>query len=128
MRPDAQLLVIEINRRFAEVIRNSVRDSRLLVQRGDAARITDFLEERSLGAPEVVLSGIPFSTMPDDLGIAILRSVHDSLAPGGRFIAYQVRDRVETLGRKVFGPAKIQTELLNVPPMRVFCWDKGGDA
>jgi len=128
MRPDAQLLVIEINRRFARMIRQSVHDSRLFVHTGSAARIAEILEERAFGAPDVVLSGIPFSTMPRGVGIEILQAVHDSLAPGGRFVAYQVRDRVETLGRQVFGRAKTQTELLNVPPMRVFCWDKGGDA
>jgi phospholipid N-methyltransferase len=127
MRPDAQLLVIEINRRFARVIRGSVHDSRLFVHTGSAARLTEIIEEHDLGAPDVVLSGIPFSTMPQAVGIEILQGVHDALAPGGRFIAYQVRDRVETLGRQVFGRARIQTELLNVPPMRVFCWDKSGD-
>jgi phospholipid N-methyltransferase len=128
MGPDTRLLVIEINRRFAQVIRNSVHDPRLSVCRGNAARITEILGEHDCGAPEVVLSGIPFSTMPYVTGIEILQAVHDSLAPGGRFVAYQVRDRVETLGRRVFGTARIQTELLNVPPMRVFCWDKRGDA
>jgi len=128
MGPDTRLLVIEINRRFAQVIRDSVRDPRLSVCRGNAARITEILEEHDCGAPEVVLSGIPFSTMPDVTGIELLQAVHDSLAPGGRFVAYQVRDRVETLGRRVFGTARVQTELLNVPPMRVFCWDKRGDA
>ena len=127
MRPDAQLLVIEINRRFARVIRGSVHDSRLFVHTGSAACITEIIEEHDLGAPDVVLSGIPFSTMPQAVGIEILQGVHDALAPGGRFVAYQVRDRVETLGRQVFGRARIQTELLNVPPMRVFCWDKSGD-
>jgi phospholipid N-methyltransferase len=110
------------------VSRSSVHDSRLFVHTGSAAHITEIIEEYALGAPDVVLSGIPFSTMPQDVGVEILQGVHDALAPGGRFIAYQVRDRVETLGRQVFGRAKIQTELLNVPPMRVFCWDKGGDA
>lgn len=128
MGSDAHLLVIEINRRFAQVIRNSVHDPRLSVCRGNAARISEILADHGFAAPEVVLSGIPFSTMPEEKGIEILRAVHDSLAPGGRFVAYQVRDRVETLGRKVFGRARIQTELLNVPPMRVFCWDKRGDA
>jgi phospholipid N-methyltransferase len=127
MGSDTRLLAIEINERFAQVIRNSVPDPRLSVCWGSAARITEILEEHGFGAPEAVLSGIPFSTMPDHAGIEILRAVHDSLAPGGRFVAYQVRDRVETLGRKVFGSARIQTELLNVPPMRVFCWDKRGD-
>jgi len=126
MGSDARLLVIEINECFARMIRHSVRDPRLSVCRGNAARITEILEEHEFGAPEVVLSGIPFSTMPEDKGIEILQAVHDVLTPGGRFVAYQVRDRVETLGRKVFGPARIQTELLNVPPMRVFCWDKRG--
>jgi phospholipid N-methyltransferase len=128
MRPDARLLVIEINGRFARVIRNSIQDSRLLVHQGNAANINEILDDRALGAPDVVLSGIPFSTMPQAAGSEILRAVHDSLAPGGRFVAYQVRDRVDTLGRKVFGRARIQTELLNVPPMRVFYWEKGGDA
>ena len=62
--------------------------------------------------------------MPRDLGLDILRSVHDSLAPGGLFVAYQVRDRVEDLGRCVFGDAQVQTVMLNVPPMRVYRWRK----
>ena len=37
----------------------------------------------------------------------------------------EVRDRVEGLGRRVFGPANVQTEILNVPPMRVYRWMKG---
>ena len=128
MGSDTHLLVIEINGRFAQVIRDSVHDPRLSVWWGNAARISEILAEHEFGAPEVVLSGIPFSTMPDDKGIEILQAVHDALAPGGRFVAYQVRDRVETLGQDVFGRARIQTELLNVPPMRVFCWEKGGGA
>jgi hypothetical protein len=46
------------------------------------------------------------------------------LDPGGHFVAYQVRDRVEILGSEVFGRANVQTELLNVPPMRVYRWEK----
>ena len=86
--------------------------------------IPEALDAHSLSAPDVILSGIPFSTMDHDLGLAILHSVNGSLAPGGRFIAYQFRDRVHTLGRNVFGRASVQTELLNVPPMRVYRWDK----
>jgi phosphatidylethanolamine/phosphatidyl-N-methylethanolamine N-methyltransferase len=59
-----------------------------------------------------------------ELGLSILRSVHASLPVGGRFVAYQFRDRVESLGNDVFGRANVQTELLNVPPMRVYRWEK----
>lgn len=127
MRPDAKLLAIEINPRFARLIAGSLRDPRLIVHVGSAEDITSALRAHDLPAPDVVLSGIPFSTMPQSLGLAIVREVHAVLRPGGRFVAYQVRDRVEMLGRQVFGPARVQTELLNVPPMRVFRWEKPAD-
>jgi phospholipid N-methyltransferase len=128
MRPDATLLAIEINERFAEHLERELPDPRLRVYRGSAADISPALQESGLPAPDVVLSGIPFSTMPRPLGSAILDSAHAALAPGGRFVAYQLRDRVEMLGRPVFGPARKQTELRNVPPMRVYRWDKPVDA
>ena len=124
MRPDATLLAIEINPRFARLIAISIRDPRLIVHVGSAEDITGALKAHGLPAPDVVLSGIPFSTMPKGLGLAIVREVHHVLAPGGRFVAYQVRDRVEILGRQIFGPARVQTELLNMPPMRIYRWEK----
>ncbi len=124
MRPDAKLLAIEINPRFTHNIRKSIVDPRLIVHTGSATDIREALEEHALPAPDVVLSGIPFSTMPRSLGIEIIQSAHDVLEPDGLFVAYQVRDRVEILGRQVFGKAKVQTELLNVPPMRVYRWQK----
>jgi len=123
MDPAARLLAIEVNERFVDLLR-AMRDPRLSVHHGSAADITEALEHHRLGRPDLVLSGIPFSTMSREIGMQILRSVHDALEPGGRFVAYQVRDRVEALGREVFGRARVQTELLNVPPMRVYRWDK----
>ena len=123
MGPDAKLLAIEINPGFCQLLTDTIPDPRLIVHEGSAADIPEALTKHDLGAPDVVLSGIPFSTMPKELGLSILRSVKDSLAPGGRFVAYQFRDVVHTLGKQVFGPASVQLELLNVPPMRVYRWD-----
>ena len=77
---------------------------------GSAADIPEALVKHDLGAPDVVLSGIPFSTMPRELGLAILRSVKASLAPGGRFVAYQFRDVVHTLGKQVFDLIKERSD------------------
>lgn len=121
--PHAKLLAIEINPDFCDLIERSIDDPRLIVHQGSAAEIPEALVKHDLGSPDVVLSGIPFSTMPRSLGLAILRSVRASLKPGGRFVAYQFRDVVHTLGKQVFGPASVQLELLNVPPMRVYRWD-----
>jgi phospholipid N-methyltransferase len=120
----ARLLAIEIDPRFAAMLRTEITDPRLVVHRGSAEDVATTLPSYGLPAPEVVISGIPFSTMPMSAGEGILRAVWSSLAPGGRFVAYQFRDRVAVLGRRMLGRPEVDVELLNVPPMRVYCWRK----
>lgn len=123
--PRATLLVIEINSRFADWIRGVTDDPRLRVHAGDAGELRSILAEHGLPAPDVVLSGIPFSTMTRPQGRRIVEAIREALAPGGRFVAYQVRDRVGELGREVFGPERSsRREHRNLPPMRVWRWDK----
>ena len=123
MRPDARLVAIEINPDFLPIL-HKIEDPRLIVHAGNALDLERVIEQYGLDAPDVVLSGIPFSTLKRDLGERILRSVFDALAPEGRFVAYQLRDRVESLSRPIFGPAQVSVELLNIPPMRVYRWQK----
>jgi len=124
MRPDATLLAIEIHPGFVRLLRRTIDDPRLIVHEGSATDLAAILRQHGLGAPDVVFSGIPFSQIPEAVGLGILHAVQDALAPGGRFVAYQARDRVEKLGRRVFGRPRVQLELLNVPPMRVYRWDR----
>lgn len=120
---DARLLAVEINPRFASRL-ESVVDPRLLVHAGSAMDIREALAMRDLPAPDAVISGIPFSTMPPASGRTILRAVWAALAPGGRFVAYQFRDSVGVLGGEILGAPEVSLALLNVPPMRVYCWRK----
>lgn len=124
LAPDATLLAIEIDPHFSALLRAEIGDPRLRVEQASAEDIALLLARHGLPAPEVVISGIPFSTMPDAVGRRILRAVWESLAPGGRFVAYQFRDRVAVLGRDILGRPEVDVELLNVPPMRVYCWRK----
>lgn len=125
MKPDARLLAIEINPDFVKLLGRTFDDPRLIVHHGSATEIPAILAEHGLDAPDVILSGIPFSTMEKSIGLEILQSVRASLRPHGRFVAYQFRDRVHSLGVDVFGEASVQTELRNMPPMRVYRWDVG---
>jgi phospholipid N-methyltransferase len=120
----AKLLAIEINPDFIPVLDRLTKDQRLIVHEGSATDIPSALEQHDLPAPNVVLSGIPFSTMPREVGLEIIHSVKEVLPVGGLFVAYQMRDRVEVLGNEVFGRSSKQTELRNVPPMRVYRWEK----
>ena len=124
MATDATLIAIEINPDFTELLREQNEDPRVVVHEGSAEDIRGALAAHGFESADVIVSGIPFSTMPDPLGRAIIREVHASLREGGRFVAYQMRDRVHELGVPVFGKARVQTELRNVPPMRVYRWER----
>lgn len=123
MPEDARLLCIEINPRFCAWLEN-IKDPRLIVHCGSAADLRELLEQYALPAPDMVLSGIPFSTMGDELGTRIIETIHSTLSPGGRFIAYQVRDQVSNLSSPIMGTPHFERELLNIPPVRVYRWQK----
>jgi phospholipid N-methyltransferase len=120
---DGRLLAIEINPDFVEVVRSQA-DPRLMVHQGSAEQICDLLARYGLPAPDAVLSGIPFSTMPPTLGRRIIQEVWDALAPGGCFVAYQVRGKVADLGSEFLGRPAVRTEVFNIPPVRIYTWRK----
>lgn len=123
LRPDARLLSLELDATFADLLQE-IHDQRLLVHHGSAADLAAILAEHGLPAPDAVISGIPFSTMPRSLATAIIATIGDCLAPGGRFVAYQFRGHVGRLGAPILGRPETQMELFNIPPMRFYCWRK----
>jgi phospholipid N-methyltransferase len=119
----ARLLTIEIDPHFVSVLQRS-SDPRLLVHHGSAANLLEILDRYRLGLPQAVLSGIPFSTMSSSLGRRIVEQIYAALCPGGYFVAYQVRDRIAALGRPVFGAVEVLREFRNIPPVRIFRFQK----
>ena len=59
-------------------------------------------------------------------GGRVLDAVSGILDNEGHFVAYQVSRRVATLCEPFMGPAKKEWEVLNIPPMRVYRWNKNG--
>jgi len=118
-----RLLSVEVNPRLHALVQG-IGDKRLIAHRGDACRLKDILAQYGLGAPDVVISGIPFSTMSVSSGSQLLEEISSLLAPGGRFVAYQVSTRVATLARPFMGTEHMELELFNIPPMRVYRWEK----
>lgn len=121
MSPHARLLSIEINPHFHRMV-SAIDDPRLIPHLGSACDLADIIAHHDLPAPEAVISGIPFSTLPPDLGESLIRAIPGALAPGGCFVAYQARDRVAELCDPVMGRSESATEFRNIPPMRVYKW------
>ena len=91
---------------------------------GSAERLAEFLKARWLPAPDAIISGIPFSTMPAEVSDRVASSVARVLRPGGRFVAYQVRAHVSGFVSPYLGKPEKKWEVVNVPPVRVFTWVK----
>lgn len=123
MPQHAKLLSIEINPHFHTLV-SSIEDDRLIAHLGNACGLKEIISTYGLGAPEVVISGIPFSTMKHSEGSQVIETISSLLAPNGRFVAYQVSKRVASLCRPFLGSEQIMVELLNIPPMRVYKWEK----
>lgn len=124
--PDtARLLAIDLNPAFTEAVA-SLDDERLVAHTGSAVDLGAILKQHGLGAADVVISGIPFSTMPVQLGSSIIEAIASHLAPGGAFIAYQFRTEVARLAWPIFGdPRRTEMVTLNIPPMRIWRWERG---
>jgi phosphatidylethanolamine/phosphatidyl-N-methylethanolamine N-methyltransferase len=124
LAPHARLLAIEVNPGFCSRLRRLIDDPRLEVHAASAETLADALRLRGLPAPDVVVSGIPFSTLPRDLAQRIAAAIPANLAPGGRVVAYQCRSHVTGYLAPHFGPPRTAWEWRSLPPIRVFVWVK----
>jgi phospholipid N-methyltransferase len=124
--PAGRLIAIERTADFLPGL-EAIDDERLELVHGCASSIIEQLASRGYEGADAVVSGIPFSTMPAELCQKIAGAIHHALKPGGRFVAYQFSDQVVHYMRPVMGNPVVQHEILNVPPMRVFTWEKPAD-
>lgn len=120
MRPDATLIVVETNPEFVRFLRDSFSDERLQVVQGSAADVDRILSQWGKDRADYIISGIPFSTMPEELRESILRATHGALHPTGSFLVYQFSARVLPDLQRIFGHVERGFEPLNILPAQTF--------
>lgn len=120
MRPDAKLIIIEMNRELVRFLREAFNDARLVVIDGSAANVRRILAENGYDNAEYIISGIPLGSMPLRVREHIVRETKEALAPGGAFIVYQFTSRVLPELQRVFEVVKRGREWLNVLPAHLF--------
>lgn len=83
--PDARLVAVELNPVLAASLSATRRDPRLTVVQGSAAELVAAVGGEPVDA---VVSGLPWTVMPQDRRGRILDAVTEVLAPGGRFTTF----------------------------------------
>jgi phospholipid N-methyltransferase len=111
--PDARLVAFEIDPSLAASLRARLTDPRLRVVEGSAEHVERELEGER---PQVVVSALPFTSLPGDLGAEILASVARVLAPGGALLVLQYSPLIASGLRQLFRRVERRVTLLNVPP------------
>lgn len=123
---EARLLSIELSPWFHELL-GEISDPRYTNHLGSAEDLPEILSSHNFGQPDVVISGIPFSKMPAPIASRVAQAIAANLTADGRFIAYQFRSDVARITTPVLGPPASSTlEMRNIPPMRIYRWQKAG--
>jgi phospholipid N-methyltransferase len=130
LRRDGALIVIDTNPLYIDYLRATITDSRFTAVLGSAADVEDIVRAHGHDHADYVLSGLPFSTLPDGVGPQIAEATYKVLRPGGAFLVYQFSARARDFMARHFKRIDEGFEALNVLPCRLFWgWkDEPGDA
>ena len=120
MRPDATLLVIDLNEDFIDYLRNTIRDSRFIAVHGSAAEVNEIINNFGFEHADYILSGLPFSTLPAGVGEQIGSATAQVMQPGGAFLVYQFSPKVRDFIAPHFARIDHGMEWWNVPPAQLY--------
>jgi phospholipid N-methyltransferase len=117
LSPDARLIAFEIDPDLAASLRSRYDDPRLEVITGSAEDLPARIGDQR---PDVVVSALPFTSLPGDTGRRILEMTQRTLAPDGVFLVLQYSVFVRKQLRRLFESVEQRWSPLNVPPAFLF--------
>ncbi|MCZ8325327.1 MAG: methyltransferase domain-containing protein [Sphingomonadaceae bacterium] len=117
---DGRLIVIDTNPLYIDYLKATITDSRFIPVLGSAADVEEIVRAHGFDHADYVLSGLPFSTLPDGVGPAIAAATHRVLRPGGAFLVYQFSARARDYMARHFTRIDQDFEPLNVLPCKLF--------
>ena len=119
--PDGKLLAIDTNPRFVDFLRKTIPDPRFAVVLGSAADVERIVHESGAPHADYIISGLPFSSLPEEVAQQIIAASYAVLRGGGAFMTYQFRTTARDLTAARFDRTDTGLALLNVPPC-VLAW------
>jgi phospholipid N-methyltransferase len=118
---DGALLVIDTNPLFIDYLKSTIRDSRFHPVLGSAEDVEAIVQALGYDKADYVLSGLPFSTLPEGVGQAIAAATHRVVRRGGAFLTYQFRASARDLTARYFKRIETGFAWWNIPPC-LLCW------
>ncbi|MXP24545.1 methyltransferase [Altererythrobacter indicus] len=113
---DGELIVIDTNPLFIDFLKRTITDSRFRPVLGSAADVEEIVQACGHDHADYVLSGLPFSTLPDGVAPEIAAATYRVIRSGGAFLTYQFSTVARDYTEKHFERVDKGFEWLNVPP------------
>lgn len=113
---DGELVVIDTSPLFVEYLRSTITDSRFSAVLGSAEDVEEIVRRLGHDKADYVLSGLPFSTLPEGVGPGIAAATHRVIRPGGAFLTYQFSAVARDLTARHFPHVETGFVWANVPP------------
>jgi phospholipid N-methyltransferase len=127
IKPDAKLVALETNDVFYKYLKNNINDPRFHLFKASAQDVLLVLKELGLNQADCVISGIPFSFFSDEVGGQLIDVTKAALKPEGKFIVYQCLFQPFRAGKRIEAHlnnglrlSSVSSELINLPPLRIY--------
>ncbi|EOP49611.1 ribosomal RNA adenine dimethylase [Bacillus cereus VDM053] len=119
-------LLIEINEVFCkELTRKFKNEQNVIVIQGSAENIKKYMKELNIDYIDYVLSGLPFTSLPEEVSKRILNNVMEAIHENGEFITFQYSLVKKGFIQHFFPEITLEKVWLNFPPAYVFSCKKG---
>ena len=130
-RPDTVYIVIEQNERFYGMLRRQFQGMPgVVLVHGDAGDVCRFLNEQGFGHADYIISGLPFTSLPEQASRRILAQTRKAIGEEGVFVTFQYTLLRKKFLERYFRIQRTVRVWCNLPPayvlqMRLKCSRKG---
>lgn len=115
---NCDLVIVERDPDFASMLQDKFNGSHVWAT--EAQDMHRYLDEHKFHQVDCFVSGLPFVSLPKDVGRDIMTMVKQYLKPGGVFIGYSYFVNTYFFFKKYFPSVKIDFVLRNIPPAYVY--------
>ena len=125
LKPTDQLIVIELNPKFAADLKEKFKDHKNVKIYEDCVENTQkILEKEGIKQVDYIISGIPFSSLPKDVTQDILINTKSIMSSTTLFLTFQYSKFKKESFEKYFEIIDVKFVFRNIPSAFIFCMKK----
>lgn len=122
---NGKLIVLEVNPSFVAILKDSIRDDRVHIIRGDAKDLGTRWSSFSKNSPDYIVSSLPLGNFSKKDRQEILDSISKTLGRKGIYLQFQYLMASYFHIKKIFNMQIVGYEYKNLPPAFIYkCQNK----